>query len=243
MAVRAIRIAEQIVRSGCTVTIRWSLAHKGVEGNERADQAAKEVAELPPLRATRGRFSLAYLGRGVSERTTRRWMEDTRARMSGSGRGAFRVPDREARPGIRPLLGTAKKRVASRFFQLLSGHAMIAPFLKERWGWTDTDKCWWCEGGRQSRGHLFKECKAWEKEIRELWMAVGSIPGKRNKDEGMGRPFRSRKGSGFHVRQARARPGSVAVRELLLDGRYTGAVLGFLEKARVGKVKEGAICR
>jgi hypothetical protein len=29
--------------------------------------------------------------------------------------------------------------VASRYFQLLSGHAMIAPFLKDRWGWTDSD--------------------------------------------------------------------------------------------------------
>ena len=83
------------------------------------------------------------------------------------------------------MLRTARKSVAARFFQSLSGHAMIAPFLKERWGWTETDRCWWCEGGGQSREHLFKECKAWEKEIRELWMAVGSISGKRNKDEGM----------------------------------------------------------
>ena len=91
MAIRAIEIAERIVQSGCTVTVRWTPAHKGVEGNERADQAAKEAAGLPPLRETRGRFSLAYLGREVSERTTRRWMEDTRARMNRSGRGAFRV--------------------------------------------------------------------------------------------------------------------------------------------------------
>ena len=50
---------------------------------------------------------------------------------------------------------------------------MIAPFLKDRWGWIDTDRCWWCDGGRQSRDHLFKECRAWEKEIKELWTTVG----------------------------------------------------------------------
>ena len=120
---------------------------------------------------------------------------------------------------------------------------MIAPFLKERWGWTETDRRWWCEGGRQSREHLFKECRAWEKEIRELWKTVGSISGKRNKEEGSSGPFRSRKGFGFHVRQARARPSNVMVRELLSNGRYTGAVLDFLERTKVGEVKAGVICK
>ena len=44
-------------------------------------------------------------------------------------------------------------------------HAIVAPFLKEKWGWTDTDICWWCNRGRQSREHLFKECTAWTKEM------------------------------------------------------------------------------
>ena len=37
------------------------------------------------------------------------------------------------------------------------------------WGWTETDQCWRCEKGRQSREHLFRECAAWRKEIRALW--------------------------------------------------------------------------
>ena len=125
-------------------------------------------------------------------------------------------------------------------YQLLSGHAMIAPFLKNRWGWIDSDECWWCEKGRQSRDHLFKECGKWGKEIRDLWNAVGRISGKR---EDGGGPLRSRKGFGFHVRQARARPSNTTVRELLSNVRYTEAVLEFLEKTRVGEVKEGIICR
>ena len=53
MAVRAIEIAECLVQRENTVTIRWTPAHRGVEGNERADQAVKEAATLPPLRGTR----------------------------------------------------------------------------------------------------------------------------------------------------------------------------------------------
>ena len=164
--------------------------------------------------------------------------DDERKRRGG---GAFEVPGRGSRLRIRPLLRTTRKKVASRYFQLLSGHAMIAPFLRDRWGWTDTDRCWWCERGRQSRDHLFKECRTWEREIKELWGKVGKISGKRESKEEIDRPFKSRKGFDFHVRQARASPSNTSVRELLSNNRYTEAVLEFLGKTRVGEVKDGVI--
>ena len=117
-----------------------------IEGNERADQAARDAASLPPLRVTRRQFSLAYLRRRATERTTRRWREDIEE--SNAGRRSFRLPTATSRPGIRPQVGIAPKGVAARFFQLLSGHAVTAPFLEERWGWIDTDICWWCNKGR-----------------------------------------------------------------------------------------------
>ena len=117
--------------------------------------------------------------------------------------------------------------------------------LTQSLGWTDSDRCWWCNRGRQSRDHLFKECVMWKKEIDELWKEVGRVSGRRGeeKDDRDGGPFRSRKGFGFHVRQARARPSNTTVRELLSNNRYTDAVLDFLGKTRVGEVKEGVICK
>ena len=122
---------------------------------------------------------------------------------------------------------------------------MIAPFLNEKWGWTEDDSCWWCGGGRQSREHLFKECTTWKKEIMELWEEVGKISGKRKETgkEKDGGAYKSRKGFGFHVRQARARPSNTTVRELLSNERYTSAVLDFLSKTKVGEVREGVICK
>ena len=105
---------------------------------------------------------------------------------------------------------------------------MIAPFLRDKWGWTDTDRCWWCEKGRQSRDHLFKECGTWKEEIGELWSTVGKISGKREAREGRDEPFKSGRGFGFHVRGTRARPSNTTIRELLSDSRYTEAVLVFL---------------
>ena len=72
------------------------------------------------------------------------------------------------------------------------------------------------------------------------WEEVGRISGRRGEAEG---PFKSRRGFGFHVRQARVRPSNTTVRELMSDDRYTGAVLDFLGKTRVGEVKEGVICK
>ena len=129
--------------------------------------------------------------------------------------------------------------MVARFFQLLGEHTMVAPFLGEKWGWTDTDICWWCGRGRQSRGHLFIECTAWTKEIREMWAAVGEAS--RECSDVRDR-FKSRKGCGLRVRQARARPSNTSIRDLLSDNRCTEAVLVFLGAKTVGEVKEGAIC-
>ena len=119
----------------------------------------------------------------------------------------------------------------ARFFQLLSGYAMIATFLKERWGLIDREEYCWCSKGRQSREHLFKECTAWTNEIGELWKKVTEASGKGGSaEEGA---FRSRRGFGFQVRQVRARP-NTAARDLLTSGRYTEVVLAFLAGTRVG---------
>ena len=77
---------------------------------------------------------------------------------------------------------------------------MIAPSLKEKFGWIESDCCWWCGGGRQSREHLFKECKAWKEEIRKLWIEVGEISGS-SKGTTDGGIYKGRKGFcfGMHV--------------------------------------------
>ena len=50
---------------------------------------------------------------------------------------------------------------------------------------------------------------------------MGKASGRRPDADG---PFKSRKGFGFHVRRATARPSNTTVRELLSNDRYTKAV-------------------
>ena len=150
IAIRIIEVAERITTQGNTVTVRWTPAHEGVEGNEKADEAAKDAATRMPTGSLRGRHSVAFLRRKISEEMKEKWITDTEARMKGregtraegrtegrnegKNRGAYRGPNRERGPRIREPLRRARKRTASVFYQMLSGHAMIAPFLKERCG-------------------------------------------------------------------------------------------------------------
>ena len=70
-----------------------------------------------------------------------------------------------------------RKSVAQRYYQLLSGHAATGSFLHDRMTGPqrlETDECWWCNcGRRQSRHHLFTECRVWAPQISEPWLRIG----------------------------------------------------------------------
>lgn len=69
---------------------------------------------------------------------------------------------------MRKALNRTRKEVASRFYQLLSGHAAVAEHLV-RVGQATSDTCFWCVSGeRQTRYHLLARCRRWFPEIRKM---------------------------------------------------------------------------
>ena len=163
-------------------------------------------------------------------------------------RRPYRIPREGTVPRIPSALGRAGKGLASRFFQLASGHAMIAPFLKEKFKWVSSSQCWWCGSGRQSREHLFKECRAWKNEIKKLWREVGVISSAdrdsgEERSGGRGRGKRRKKGFGFFAQDYMVRPGNCSVGRLMSDPRFTSTVLSFLRDTQVGLIKNGVIIR
>jgi len=133
-----------------------------------------------------------------------------------------RIRDRPAytppkKSGFRKALKKEKKRLAARFYQLNSGHALIAPFMK-RIKKTTSDLCWWCEDRRaiQTRHHLFAECRAFGPQRKRLWKAIGDILNWKH-------------------------PKSKKISYLFSDDRVTEEVLRFLKDTGVGKVKAGAL--
>ena len=120
---------------------------------------------------------------------------------------------------------------------------MIALFLKEKFGWVESDGCWWCGGGRQSREHLFIECRTWRDEIRKLWTEVGEISRAEVGTKLVDGIYKGRKGFCFGIEKKIKRPGNTSVRDSLSDERFTETVLNFLEKTGVGKIKQGVLSR
>ena len=207
LARAAITASQELRARGSDITIRWTPSHRGVAGNERADALAKKGAagelrwESPDyLREA----SLAHLTRKITEARSLETSSWIRAHVKRRHR--YRPP-----PGgkIRQELRAARKEVAGRYYQLLSGHAATAPHLR-RVGQAASDECWWCNTGqRQTRLHLFSRCRRWTPQIRELWRRVDA-------EEGGG-------------------PRAPAVRRLFRPGA-TEAVLDFLRDTRVGKL-------
>jgi len=159
-------------RPDIIIEIRWCPAHKGVAGNVKADEWAKAAAGQPDNHGPIPR-SLANLKREISKK----WAE---ARQWAGGRTSkkkYRLP-KSQRPD-----GTAAgctKRLASRFYQLKTGHCLTGQYLH----WTksrSTPQCWWCRYRTQTRDHLFKECPEWKLQQRILWAEVKKETG-RGKD-------------------------------------------------------------
>ena len=151
-------------------------AHVGIEGNEIADGMAKEAAAGQTYGApdqVRWEASLPHLSRRATERRsedTSRWIREhvrPERRYVPLGGSGFR----------RRAMRRVRKSVAQRCYQLLSGHAATGSFLRDRMTGPqrlETDECWWCNcGRRQSRHHLFTECRAWRPQIRKLWRRIG----------------------------------------------------------------------
>ena len=79
----------------------------------------------------------------------------------------------------------------------------------------------------------------WKTEIRELWMAAGSIEGRRELLEGAA-IYKSRKGFGYAVRCSTVRPSNLSIRDLLSNNRLIGAVVDSLKGTKVGVVRTEA---
>jgi ribonuclease HI len=191
-----------------TIEIRWCPAHEGVEGNEQADRWAKLVADEPDTPGVEWPDvayprSPANIRREISEK---KWME---ARQWAGGRTSkqkYKMPKSQKPDST--VAGSAK-RLASRFYQLKTGHCLTGEYLH----WTKsrpTPQCWWCRCPKQTRHHLLKRCPKWKKEQKDLWEEVW-------KKTGRGRE-------------------RWKVHELFAESECSQSILDFLSSTDVGKI-------
>jgi ribonuclease HI len=160
------------VRPDITIEIRWCPAHKGVPGNEKADEWAKLAAENPDARGVEPLpRSLAHLKRQISEK---KWAEARQWAGSRINKTKYKMPAKQKPDGA---VAGSTKRHASRFYQLKTGHCLTGQHL-HRMKSRPSPQCWWCASGTQTRDHLFKECVEWREQQRILWAEVRKETGR-----------------------------------------------------------------
>jgi len=145
---------------------------------------------------------LANLKREISEK---KWAEARQWAGGRTSKAKYRMPKSQKPDGV---VAGSSKRLASRFYQLKTGHCLTGQYLN----WTknrSSPQCWWCRYRTQTRDHLFKECPEWKPQQKILWAEVKKET-ERWKDRWK-------------------------VRDLLADGRCSRAVLDFLSATYVGR--------
>ena len=195
---------------------RWCPAHKGVAGDEKADEWAKIAAEEPDSRSVEWLNysdrvearaiplprSLTNLKRDISEK---KWVEARQWAGGRTSKAKYRMPKSQKPDGT---VAGSSKRLASRLYQVKTGHCLSGQYLN----WTKnrpTPQCWWCRCPTQTREHLFKVCPEWKAQQKILWAEVRKETG-RWKDRWK-------------------------IRDLLVDERCSLAVLDFLSSTDVGR--------
>jgi len=174
LALRTMNWTDALARKNIQVEYRWVPAHKGREGNEEADQQATKAVYKHCGSYTETQNPLSFLDyvsfSHISRRLTEvKWEESKKEikEMGKKSKHSYRY-DLVKRGGNSAVMG-AKKTIAARFYQLKSGHALIAKYLL-RIGKRRDMKCWWCGHEYQTRDHLFKWCKRWKREQKRLWV-------------------------------------------------------------------------
>jgi len=118
-----------------TIEIRWCPVHKGVEGNEKADEWDKLAADELDTQGVEGWTysdqpeetllpkSLANIRREILEK---KWMEARQWARGRTSKNKYKLPK-----SLRPdgTVAGSTKRLASRFYQLKMGHCLTGEYL------------------------------------------------------------------------------------------------------------------
>uniref|UniRef100_A0A093XKM3 Retrovirus-related Pol polyprotein from type-1 retrotransposable element R1 n=1 Tax=Talaromyces marneffei PM1 TaxID=1077442 RepID=A0A093XKM3_TALMA len=176
LALRPHMTASRLRLSGRPVTIQWVPGHNRVEGNEQADQAAKPTASKPAGPGFEG-LSLAYVRRACTEArraAVENWARENAVQGAHRRGRAYRMPRGW---GLDRIAAKAPKRVASRSYQLKTGHAPIGTYL-HRIKARDSPECGACGELRETISHIIFECRGRRGPRRILYkgLADAGVP-------------------------------------------------------------------
>ena len=121
---------QTLIDKGIEVTLQWVLSYIGIEGNERADKAAKEAAGSPIIPGIERYSSFSYIARKIKaqkQTETKEWLYKKTYKGERKKRDRTCSLSGPLKPD--PQVSIAEKPLARRFYQLKIGHAITASYL------------------------------------------------------------------------------------------------------------------
>jgi hypothetical protein len=141
---RIVQAVQRRLRQGWCTRIEWVPGHPGIDGNERADQLAGEVAS----EKRHERTSIAWPKERISQHFTV-------AKDSEIDQGKEYITPPAPK---KSFLDRASNRLARTIAQIRIGHWLCAPYIKRVRKNRETqvsDKYWWCGQYRMSSIQVF----------------------------------------------------------------------------------------
>ena len=130
------------------MTLQWVPSHIGIDGNEKADTAAKGAAESLSTPDIERYSSFNYISRKIKAQKQTETMDWLYKKIYKDGnRKRNRAYSLSGPSKPEPLVSAAAKPVARRFYQLKMGHVIMASYLSQIKK-SSSQKYWWCNAAK-----------------------------------------------------------------------------------------------
>jgi ribonuclease HI len=167
---RAKGLCEKLQKLKCSVNIHWCPSHKGIAGNEIADQLAKTGLKAKP--SSEAYVSLSYLRRTAREAYKALWKANWSKEETGRGKAYSEICGPTLRFSFKREKTGFTKADQSAYIQLKTGVGFLNSYL-QKIGKKPTGGCI-CGADSQTTRHLILYCSIYNDQRKKLQKALGT---------------------------------------------------------------------